>query len=416
MVFLQYVLSLDIRISINSANKMSELQQRAVKFDEPQRVKDLGLYPYFRVLQSGQDKEVVINGKKVLMFGSNNYLGLTSHPKIKEAAVDAIKKYGSGTAGSRFLNGTLDIHLELEKKLADFVGKEDSITFSTGFQTNLGAIGGVIGRKDCIIIDEQDHASLIDGTRLAFGKVYKYKHNDMESLEKVLAKQTDYTLKLIIMDGVFSMEGDIAKLDKIIELAKKYNASVMVDDAHGLGVLGKNGRGTVDHFDATNDVEMITGTFSKALATVGGFIAGSNELIDFLRHTARSFIFSASLPPAATASVIAALDVIQESPEIVDHLWENTDLSIKLFNHYGIDIGKSETPIIPIYVRDNEKTFVLTKMLLDEGIFVNPVISPAVPPEHSLLRFSLMSTLTKNQIEYTIEKIYKTGKKIGIFS
>jgi len=394
---------------------MSELQKRAINFGEPQRVKDSGLYPYFRVLQSGQDKEVVINGKKVLMFGSNNYLGLTSHPKIKEAAIAAIKKYGSGTAGSRFLNGTLDIHLVLEEKLADFVGKEDSITFSTGFQTNLGAIGGIVGRKDCIIIDEQDHASLIDGTRLSFGKVYKYKHNDMESLEKVLIKQTDFDLKFIIMDGIFSMEGDIAKLDKIVGLAKKYNAIIMVDDAHGLGVLGKNGKGTADHFGVTDDVELITGTFSKSLATVGGFIAANKEVIDFLRHTARSFIFSASLPPAATASVIAALDVIEETPEIVDHLWENTDLSIKLFNHYGMDIGKSETPIIPIYVRDNEKTFILTKMLLEQGVFVNPVISPAVPPEHSLLRFSLMSTHTKDQIEYTIEKIYTTGKQIGIF-
>ena len=393
---------------------MSELQKRAINFDEPRRVKELGLYPYFRVLQSGQDKEVVINGKKVLMFGSNNYLGLTSHPKIKEAAIAAIKKYGSGTAGSRFLNGTLDLHLELEKKLADFVGKEDSITFSTGFQTNLGAIAGIIGRKDCIIIDEQDHASLIDGTRLSFGKVYKYKHNDMESLEKVLIRQTDYDLKLIVMDGIFSMEGDIAKLDIIVGLAKKYNAIIMVDDAHGLGVLGKNGRGTANHFGVTDDVELITGTFSKSLASVGGFIAATKEVIDFLRHTARSFIFSASLPPAATASVIAALDIIEENTEIVDHLWKNTSLSIKLFNHYGIDIGKSETPIIPIYIRDNEKTFILTKMLLDQGIFVNPVISPAVPPEQSLLRFSLMSTLTKHQIEYTIEKIYITGKQIGI--
>lgn len=394
---------------------MSKLQKRAIEFNEPQRVKDLGLYPYFRVLQSGQDKEVVINGKEVLMFGSNNYLGLTSHPRVKEAAIAAIKKYGSGTAGSRFLNGTLDIHLELEKKLANFVGKEDAITFSTGFQTNLGAIGGVIGRKDCIIIDEQDHASLIDGTRLAFGKVYKYKHNDMESLEKVLTKQTDYDLKLIIMDGIFSMEGDIAKLDKIVELAEKFNASVMVDDAHGLGVLGKNGKGTANYFGVTDDVELITGTFSKSLGSVGGFIAATKEVVDLLRHTARSFIFSASLPPASTAAVIEAINVIEEDPEIVNHLWDNTHLSIELFNHYGIDIGKSETPIIPIYIRDNEKTFILTKMLLDQGIFVNPVISPAVPPEQSLLRFSLMSTLTKDQIEYAIEKIYLTGKKIDVF-
>ncbi len=395
---------------------MSELQNRAVKYDEPQRVKKSGLYPYFRVLQSGQDKEVIIDGKKVLMFGSNNYLGLTSHPKTKEAAIAAIKKYGSGTAGSRFLNGTLDIHIELEEKLAKFVGKEETITYSTGFQTNLGVISGIIGRNDCIIIDEQDHASLIDGTRLAFGKVYKYKHNDMESLEKVLLKQAEYKLKLIVLDGIFSMEGDIAKLDKIVELAEKHGASIMVDDAHGLGVLGEKGKGTANHFGVTDQVELISGTFSKSLATVGGFVAGSKEVINVLKHTSRSFIFSASLPPASTASVIAALDIIEEEPEIVQHLWDNANFSIKLFNHYGIDIGKSETPIIPVYIRDNEKTFLLTKMLLDEGIFVNPVISPAVPPEHSLLRFTLMSTHTKEQIEYTIEKMYKTGKQIGVFT
>lgn len=394
---------------------MSELQNRAVKYDEPQRVKNIGLYPYFRVLQSGQDREVIIDGKKVLMFGSNNYLGLTSHPKTKEAAIAAIKKYGSGTAGSRFLNGTLDIHIELEEKLAKFVGKEETITYSTGFQTNLGVISGIIGRNDCVIIDEQDHASLIDGTRLAFGKVYKYKHNDMESLEKVLIKQAEYKFKLIVLDGIFSMEGDIAKLDKIVELAEKYDASIMVDDAHGLGVLGEKGKGTANHFGVTDQVELISGTFSKSLATVGGFVAGSKEVINVLKHASRSFIFSASLPPSSTASVIAALDVIEEEPEIVQHLWDNANLSIELFNHYGIDIGNSETPIIPVYIRDNEKTFLLTKMLLDEGIFVNPVISPAVPPEHSLLRFTLMSTHTKEQIEYTIEKMYKTGKQIGVF-
>ena len=394
---------------------MSELQNRAASYMAPQKVKESGLYPYFRVLQSGQDKEVIINGKKVLMFGSNNYLGLTSHPKTKEAAIAATKKYGSGTAGSRFLNGTLDIHIELEEKLAKFVGKEEAITFPTGFQTNLGVIAGVIGRTDCIIIDEQDHASLIDGTRLAFGKVYKYKHNDMESLEKVLIKQNDYALKLIILDGIFSMEGDIAKLDKVVELAEKYNASIMLDDAHGLGVLGEKGRGTANHFGVTDQVELITGTFSKSLASVGGFVAGTKEIINVLKHASRSFIFSASLPPASTASVIAALDIIDEKPEIVQHLWENANLSIQLFNHYGIDIGKSETPIIPVYIRDNDKTFLLTKMLLDEGIFVNPVISPAVPLDHSLLRFSLMSTHTKDQIEYTIEKIHSVGKQIGIF-
>jgi len=359
---------------------MTHLQKRVSNYTEPQKVKALGLYPYFRVLESGQDKEVKINGKNVLMFGSNNYLGLTSHPKIKEAAIKAVSKYGSGTAGSRFLNGTLDIHLELEEKLAKFVGKDEVITFSTGFQTNLGAISGLTTRNDCIIIDEQDHASLIDGTRLSFAKVFKYKHNDMESLESVLAKRNgDYEVKFIILDGVFSMEGDIAKLDKVVELAEKYEASILLDDAHGLGVLGENGKGTASHFGVTNKVEVITGTFSKSLATVGGFIAASKEVINLLKHTSRSFIFSASLPPAAAASVIAALEIIEQEPEIIDNLWKNTAFSIEMFNHYNINIGNSETPIIPVYIGDNEKTFMLTKMLLDENIFVNPVISPAVP-------------------------------------
>jgi 8-amino-7-oxononanoate synthase len=395
---------------------MTYLQERVVKYTEPQKVKASGLYPYFKVLESGQDKQVKINGKEVLMFGSNNYLGLTSHPKTKEAAIAAVKKYGTGTAGSRFLNGTLDIHLQLEEKLAAFVGKDEVITFSTGFQTNLGAISGITTRNDCLIIDEQDHASLIDGTRLSFAKVFKYHHNDMESLENVLEKRNgDYEVKLIILDGVFSMEGDIAKLDKVVKLAEKYGASIMLDDAHGLGVLGENGKGTAAHFGVTDKIDLITGTFSKSLATVGGFIAASKEIINLLRHVTRSFIFSASLPPASAASVIAALEIIEEQPEIIDNLWENTRYAIELFKHYNIDIGNSETPIIPVYIRDVEKTFLLTKMLLDEGIFVNPVISPAVPPEHSLIRFSLMATHTRDQIEFTIKKIAETGKKLGIF-
>ena len=395
---------------------MTHLQQRVSKYTEPQKAMAAGLYPYFRVLESGQDKEVKINGTNVLMFGSNNYLGLTSHPKTKEAAIKAVKKYGSGTAGSRFLNGTLDIHLELEEKLAKFVGKDEAITFSTGFQTNLGAISGLSTRNDCLIIDEQDHASLIDGTRLSFAKVFKYKHNDMESLESVLEKRNgDFDVKFIILDGVFSMEGDIAKLDKVVELAEKYGASIILDDAHGLGVLGENGKGTASHFGVTDKVEVITGTFSKSLATIGGFIAASKEVINLLKHVSRSFIFSASLPPASAASVIAALEIIEEQPEIIDNLWDNTHFSIELFRHYNIDIGNSETPIIPIYIGDVNKTFMLTNMLQDENIFVNPVIAPAVPPEHSLIRFSLMATHSKDQIEYTIKKINETGKKLGIF-
>ncbi len=398
---------------------MSDLQIRAEKFTEPQKYKKLGLYPYFRVIESGQDAYVEIDGHKVSMFGSNSYLGLTSHPKVKEAAIAAIKKYGTGTAGSRFLNGTLDIHVELEHRLARFVNKEAALAFSTGFQSNLGAIPTVVGRNDVAIIDEQSHASIIDATRLSFGRILKYRHNDMESLEKVLAnlgrKDADDTLRLIVTDGLFSMEGDIAHVDKIVQLADKYNASVMIDDAHGLGVLGKNGSGTVNHFGMDDKVEMIVGTFSKSLASIGGFIAGSKDLINYLQHSARSLIFSASLPPASAASVIAALDIIEKGDGLVEKLWENTHHAKNRFLELGMDIGNSETPIIPIYIRDNTKAFIISKMLLGKGIFINPVISPAVRPEDSLLRFALMATHSIPQIDDAIDKIHAAGKEIGIY-
>ncbi len=394
---------------------MSNLQKRAAGYDEPQRAKQAGIYPYFRVLESGQDPEVIINGKPVLMFGSNSYLGLTSHPKVKEKAIEALKKYGSGAAGSRFLNGTLDIHIELEERLADYVGKERALAFATGFQSNLGAIPTLIGRKDLGIIDEQSHASIYDATRLSFGRILKYRHNDMESLEKVLKKNEDGEIRMIITDGLFSMEGDIAKLDRIVELAKKYNASVLVDDAHGLGVLGHKGSGTVNHFGLDGEVEVIVGTFSKSLASVGGFVAGSKEIINFLQHNARSMIFSASLPPASAASVIAALDIINEEPEHIETLWDNTRFAINMFKQLGVDIGKSETPIIPVYIRNNEKVFLMTKLAFEQGIFVNPVISPAVKPEDTLLRFSLMATHSRQQIERAIETIYEIGKKLEVF-
>ena len=391
------------------------LQLRASEFTEPQRVKKAGIYPYFRVIETEQDAVVYINGKEVLMFGSNSYLGLTNHPKIKEAAIEAVKKYGTGCAGSRFLNGTLDIHVELEEKLAELVGKDRAIAFSTGFQSNLGAIPHVAGRNDFIILDEEDHASIIDATRLSFAKVLKYRHNDMESLEKILKKCTPEALKLIVIDGVFSMSGDIAKLDRIVELSKQYNASIMIDDAHGLGVIGEKGAGTASHFGLTDDVEIIMGTFSKSLASIGGFIAGSKELINLLEHTSRPLIFSASLPPASAGSAIAALEIMQSEPEHIEKLWDNTNYSIKLFKEFGIDIGKAETPIIPVYIRSNEKTFLISKLLMDDGIFVNPIISPAVPPESSLLRFSLMATHTHEHIDRAIGAIYKNGKSIGVF-
>ena len=399
---------------------MSNLQKRAERFTEPQRYKNLGVYPYFRVIESGQDAEVQIDGHKVSMFGSNSYLGLTSHPKVKEAAIAAIKKYGTGTAGSRFLNGTLDIHVELEHRLARFVNKDAALAFSTGFQSNLGAIPTVVGRNDVAIIDEQSHASIIDGTRLSFGRILKYRHNDMDSLEKVLKNLGENTnpdsLRLIVTDGLFSMEGDVAHVDKIVQLAEKYDTSVMIDDAHGLGVLGENGTGTVNHYGLDDEVEMIVGTFSKSLASIGGFIAGSKDLINYLQHNARSMIFSASLPPAAAASVIAALDIIETEPEHVEKLWENTHHAKKRFIELGMDIGNSETPIIPIYIRDNTKAFIISKILLEKGVFINPVITPAVRPEDSLLRFALMATHSISQIDEAIDKIHAAGKEIGIYS
>lgn len=383
-------------------------------YDIPQKVQDLGLYPFFRTIESEQDTVVKIAGKDVLMFGSNSYLGLTNHPKLKEASKAAIDKYGSGCAGSRFLNGTLDLHIELENKLAEYVGKEATLVFSTGFQVNLGVISSIPGRHDYIIIDELDHACIIDGARLSFAKVLKYRHNDMESLEKVLSKCEPDKIKLICVDGVFSMEGDVAKLPEIYQLAQKYQANIMVDDAHGLGVMGPLGRGTAAHFGMTDQVDLIMGTFSKSLASIGGFIAGDNDTINYLKHNARSLIFSASIAPANAASVIAAIDLIQQEPERIEKLWSNTRYALKLLQEAGFETGHTETPIIPIYIRDDYKTFKLTKMLLEEGIFVNPVVSPAVASTSSLIRYSLMSTHEFSQIEESIEKISKVAKKLDI--
>ncbi len=397
---------------------MSKLQSRAEKYTAPQEAKAAGIYPYFRVLESGQDAQVNIQGHDVMMFGSNSYLGLTSHPKVKEGAIKAVKKYGSGTAGSRFLNGTLDIHLELEERLANFVHKEAAIAFATGFQSNLGAIPTVVGRNDMAIIDDQCHASIIDATRLSFGRILKYRHNDMESLEKVLKNNNHLNgdgLRLIVTDGLFSMEGDIAKVDQIYRLAEEHHASVMVDDAHGLGVLGEKGSGTVNHFGLDNEIEMIVGTFSKSLASVGGFIAGSKELINYIQHNARSLIFSASLPPASAGSVLAALDIIENDPEPLERLWENTHHAIARFHDLGMEIGHSETPIIPVYIRNNEKSFLISKMLFEKGVFVNPVISPAVRPEDTLLRFSLMATHSIDMVDRAIDLIYESGKELGIY-
>jgi len=393
---------------------MNLLRNQLAKFTRPAEVKAAGVYPYFREISSDQDTVVKMNGRDVLMFGSNSYLGLTNHPKLKEASKAAIDKYGLGCAGSRFLNGSLDIHTELEEKLAKFVGKDEAIVFSSGYKANLGAISSVLTRHDYVILDDLNHACIIDGARLSFGRTMKYRHKDMASLEKVLQRCNEDRVKLIVTDGVFSMEGDIAKLPAMVELAKKYNANIMVDDAHSLGVLGQGGRGTANHFGVTDNVDIIMGTFSKSLASIGGFIAADHDTINFMKHTARSFIFSASIAPSNAASVIAALDVIAEEPERIDMLWDNTRYAMAALDNVGLETGPTETPIIPIYVRDDDKTFILTKMLQEAGVFVNPVISPAVASEDSLIRFSLMATHTKEQIDYAIEKLDEVGKKLNI--
>ena len=357
---------------------MGLLQEKLAKYDLPQQIKAKGVYPYFRCIESEQNTEVIMSGRKVLMFGSNSYLGLTNHPKVIEAAVEATRKYGTGCAGSRFLNGTLDLHLQLEKELAEFVGKEDAIIYSTGFQVNLGVVSCVTGREDYVICDELDHASIVEGRRLSFSTILKFKHNDMESLEKELQKCRPDAVKLIVVDGVFSMEGDIANLPEIVRLSKKYDANIMVDEAHGLGVLGNHGRGTCDHFGLTKEVDLIMGTFSKSLAAIGGFIAADESIINYLRHNSRSYIFSASNTPAATAAARAALQIMKNEPERIEHLWDITNYSLKCFRELGFEIGHTSTPIIPLYVRDMEKTFMVTKMLFDEGVFVIRLCLPHV--------------------------------------
>lgn len=393
---------------------VKRLHEKIAQFQDAKNIRDLGLYPYFRPIESGQDTEVYIDHKPVLMFGSNSYLGLTSHPKIKEASKKAIDKYGTGCAGSRFLNGTLDIHIELENRLAKYVEKEAALLFSTGFQVNLGVLSSITGRNDYLILDEYDHASLIDGSRLSFSKVIKYSHNDMDDLQRKLSILPEEAVKLIVVDGIFSMEGDIAKLPEIVKIADKFGANVMVDDAHSLGVIGKNGAGTASHFGLTDSVDLIMGTFSKSLASLGGFIAADAETVDYLKHRARSLVFSASMPPASVASVIAALDIIESEPERIEKLWDNTNHAMKLLVDEGFDLGPTESPILPIYVRDNLKTFQVTRHLQDAGIFVNPVVSPAVPSDSSLLRFSLMATHTFAQIEEAVEKIAKAFKEVGV--
>ncbi|MEG1607009.1 MAG: pyridoxal phosphate-dependent aminotransferase family protein [Mucinivorans sp.] len=393
---------------------MSLLKEKLSAFTVPQELKAKGVYPFFRPIASDQDTEVIIHGKKVLMFGSNSYLGLTNHPKVKEAAIAATVKYGTGCAGSPFLNGTLDIHNQLEKRLASLVGKQEAILYSTGFGVNLGTISCLTGREDYIIQDELDHASIIEGRRLSYSTTLKFKHNNMASLEKALSCIETDKVKLIVVDGVFSMEGDVAPLKEIVALAKKYDADVFVDEAHSLGVFGDHGRGICNSCGVTDDVALIMGTFSKSFAAMGGFIAGDAEVINFLRHNSRPYMFSASLTPGATAAVGAALDIMESEPERIARLWDLTHYALNGFKAMGCEVGHTCTPIIPLFIRDNEKTFRITTELLEQGIFVNPVISPAVASDNTLIRFSFMATHTKEQIDFAFDKLEKAFKKHGI--
>lgn len=393
---------------------MKPLQQKLARYTAPQEVKAKGVYPYFREISSDQDTEVLMNGKKVLMLGSNSYLGLTNHPKIKEAAKAAIDKYGTGCAGSPFLNGTLDLHHKLEDILCEFLGKDGVMLFSAGFQANSGVIPCVTGRGDYVIFDEMDHASIIEGKRITFANSLKYKHNNIEDLERVLQRCPIDAAKLVVTDGVFSMEGDVAKLPEIQSLCDKYQATLMVDEAHGLGVFGHEGRGVTDKFGLLDKTELIMGTFSKSLASIGGFIAADKDTVNWMRHNVRPYIFTASIPPSATASVIAAIEIMRSEPERQENLWEVARYALNSFREAGFEIGNTETPIIPLYVRDNDKTFMVTRMLLDEGVFVNPVISPAVPPEDTLIRLAWMATHTKKHVDFAVDKCVKCFKKLEL--
>ena len=393
---------------------MGQLQERYKKYREPQKFIEAGVYPYFRAITSKQGTEVEMDGHKVLMFGSNAYTGLTGDPRVIEAAKQALDKYGSGCAGSRFLNGTLDLHVQLEKELAEFVRKDDTLCFSTGFSVNQGVLAMVVGRGDYIICDDRDHASIVDGRRLSFAKQLHYKHNDMEDLESILKTLPEDAVKLIVVDGVFSMEGDLAKLPEIVKLKHKYNCSVMVDEAHGIGVFGKQGRGVCDHFGLTDDVDLIMGTFSKSLASIGGFIASDADTINFLRHTCRSYIFSASNTPAATAAALEALHILENEPERIDNLWTVTRYALNRFREEGFEIGETESPIIPLYVHDVDKTFLVTKLAFDAGVFINPVIPPACAPQDTLVRLALMATHTEEQVERGVQILKKIFKELDI--
>ena len=391
-----------------------QLTERYKQYREPQKFMEADVYPYFRAIEGKQGTEVEMGGHKVLMFGSNAYTGLTGDQRIIDAAKAALDKYGSGCAGSRFLNGTLDLHVQLEKEIAEFIGKDDTLCFSTGFSVNQGVLAVICGKDDYIICDDRDHASIVDGRRLSFAKQLHYKHNDMEDLERVLQKLPHEAIKLIVVDGVFSMEGDLANLPAIVELKHKYNCSIMVDEAHGIGVFGRQGRGVCDHFGLTKEVDLIMGTFSKSLASIGGFIAADWDIINYLRHTCRTYIFSASNTPAATAAAMEALHIIQREPERIERLWKVTNYALQRFREEGFEIGETECPIIPLYVRDVDKTFLVTALAFKAGVFINPVIPPACAPQDTLVRYALMATHTEEQVDRSVVALKKIFVEQGI--
>ena len=387
---------------------------KCFEYEDAEKIREIGLYPFFRVIESGQDPVVTMDGQRVIMLGSNNYLGLTNHPEVKAAAARALDAYGTGVAGSRFLNGTLDIHVELEEKLARFMNREAVLTFPTGFQVNLGVISSLIGRKDVVILDNLDHACILDGARLSFGRVLKYGHNDMDALEERLRSVEDDRSAMIVVDGVFSMEGDLADLPRIVELKKKFGARLMVDDAHGVGVMGENGRGTSEHFGVEDETDLVMGTFSKSLAAVGGFVAGEEKVIDYIKHNARAVMFSAAPAPASVATVIKALEIIEREPERRRDLWETTNYMKREFAGMGYDTGNSASPVIPLLVGEDMTAFKMTFRLQEEGVFANPVVSPGVPPGRAMIRTSYMATHTRDHLDRALEIFRKIGRELGV--
>lgn len=390
------------------------ITQRIHNYGDAKRLMGLGLYQFFRPIQSEQDTEVIVEGRKLLMFGSNSYLGLTNHPRVKEAAAQALLKYGTACAGSRFLNGTLDIHIKCEEKIAEFIGKEAALLYSTGFQVNQGVISALVGRDDFVLLDKLDHASIVDGARLSFGKTLRYRHNDMNGLEQILKPIPNEKGKLIVADGVFSMDGDIVDLPAVVRLAEEYNAMIMIDDAHAIGVIGDGGRGTASYFGLTDKIELIMGTFSKSLASQGGFVASDRDTIHYLKHNSRALIFSASPTPANVAAVIAALDIIQSEPERLEQLWHNTHRLASGLKALGFDLGRTATPILPVMIGDDLKCLQMSLALQEQGVFVNPVVYPGVEMGQALLRVSLMATHTFAQIDRALQAFEQTGRQVGV--